>query len=70
LGGAIRGGKVYGEWQGLNQSELHQNRDLAITTDFRDVFYQILRSHLSIPVDSLSRIFPDYQLTNNIDFLA
>ncbi|MGL5077464.1 MAG: DUF1501 domain-containing protein [Waterburya sp.] len=70
LGGAIRGGKVYGEWQGLNQSALHQNRDLAITTDFRDVFYQILRSHLSIPVDSLNHIFPDYQLTNNIDFLA
>jgi uncharacterized protein (DUF1501 family) len=70
LGGGIRGGKVYGEWQGLNQSALHQNRDLAITTDFRDVFYQILQSHLSLTVDSLNRVFPDYQLNNKIDFLA
>jgi uncharacterized protein (DUF1501 family) len=70
LGGAIRGGKVYGEWQGLSQSALHQNRDLAITTDFRDVFYQILQSHLSLTVDSLNRVFPDYQLSNKIDFLA
>jgi uncharacterized protein (DUF1501 family) len=70
LGGAIRGGKVYGEWQGLSQSALHQNRDLAITTDFRDVFYQILQSHLSLPAASLNRVFPDYQLTNKIDFLA
>ena len=36
LGGEIRGGKVYGEWPGLAQSQLDQGRDLAIATDFRD----------------------------------
>jgi uncharacterized protein (DUF1501 family) len=70
LGGGIRGGNVYGDWQGLNPSALHQNRDLPVTTDFREVFYQILQSHLSLPVASLNRVFPDYQLTNKIDFLA
>jgi uncharacterized protein (DUF1501 family) len=70
LGGGIRGGKVYGEWQGLDESALHQNRDLPVTTDFREIFYQILQSHLSLPVASLNRVFPDYQLTNKIDFLA
>ena len=69
LGGAIRGGKVYGEWRGLNQKALHQNRDLPVTTDFREVFSLILQQHLSISNDGLNRVFPNYQLANKIDFL-
>ena len=38
LGGPVKGGKVYGRWPGLEREQLWQGRDLAITTDFRDVF--------------------------------
>src|SRR4029077_18751189 len=37
LGGPVKGGKVYGRWPGLDQSQLYEGRDLALTTDFRQV---------------------------------
>ena len=42
LGGAVKGGKVYGKWPGLERDQLWQGRDLAITTDFRDVFAEVV----------------------------
>jgi uncharacterized protein (DUF1501 family) len=46
LGGNVKGGKVYGKWPGLDREQLYQGRDLAITTDFRDVFAEALQGHL------------------------
>lgn len=43
LGGGVRGGKVHGEWRGLAPENLYQGRDLPVTTDFRDVFAEVLR---------------------------
>ena len=60
LGGGVRGGKVYGKWPGLDSSHLYENRDLAVTTDFRDVFAEILEQRLGIK--SLARVFPGYDL--------
>jgi uncharacterized protein (DUF1501 family) len=37
LGGAVKGGKVYGKWPGLANEQLNEGRDLAVTTDFRRV---------------------------------
>ena len=34
MGGNIRGGKVYGNWPGLATEQLHEQRDLDLTTDF------------------------------------
>ncbi len=70
LGGAIRGGKVYGEWPSLDQSVLYENRDLPVTTDFREILSQTLQKHLAISQDSLSRIFPSYKSSNKIDFFV
>ena len=70
LGGAIQGGKVYGQWQGLNSSALHQERDLAVTTDYREVMGNILQSHLGIDEAGLARIFPDFQLANKLNLFA
>ena len=70
LGGNIRGGKVYGEWRGLQESVLDEKRDLPVTTDFRMPITSILQNRLGLGSDSLNRIFPDYQLTKGIDFLA
>jgi uncharacterized protein (DUF1501 family) len=58
LGGPVRGGNVYGRWPGLEREQLWQGRDLAITTDFRDVFSEIVTSHLG--ARDVSRIFPGH----------
>jgi len=58
LGGSVKGGKVYGKWPGLEQEQLYQGRDLAITTDFRDVFAECVTGHLG--ARDVSRIFPGY----------
>jgi uncharacterized protein (DUF1501 family) len=60
LGGEIRGGRIYGTWPGLEREQLHEGRDLARTTDFRDVFGEIAAMHLR--ATRLERIFPDYQM--------
>src|SRR6185369_14891891 len=41
VGNSVRGGKVYGDWPGLRSDQLFEGRDLALTTDFRDVFGEI-----------------------------
>jgi uncharacterized protein (DUF1501 family) len=58
LGGAVAGGKVYGEWPGLSPSQLYQRRDLAVTTDFRCALATILERHLRLDDKALSAIFP------------
>ena len=46
LGGPVRGGSVYGKWPGLEPEQLFEGRDLAVTTDYRDVLSEIVRDHL------------------------
>jgi len=58
VGGGVKGGKVYGKWPGLSSQQLYENRDLAITTDFRDVFGELLTKQLG--VTSLKAVFPTY----------
>jgi len=58
LGGAVRGGKVHGRWPGLG-SALYEGRDLAVTTDFRDLLGEVLTSHLG--ARDLSTVFPGYR---------
>ena len=60
LGGAIHGGKVYGKWPGLEPEQRYQGRDLAVTTDFRDVLGTVLTRRLGIDESKLSPIFPKY----------
>ena len=60
LGGGINGGKVYGEWAGLAPEQRYQGRDLAITTDFRDVLGTVLTRKLSVEGTKLQQIFPKY----------
>ena len=42
MGGDVRGGKVYGDWPGLQDEQLYEGRDLALTTDFRDVLGELV----------------------------
>ncbi len=58
LGNGVRGGKVYGQWPGLKSDQLNEGRDLALTTDFRDVFGEIANRHLG--VSNVQPVFPGY----------
>ncbi|HYL74346.1 MAG TPA: DUF1501 domain-containing protein [Bryobacteraceae bacterium] len=58
MGGDVKGGKVYGEWPGLADEQLYENRDLALTTDFRDVLGELVAKHLGNP--NLKDVFPGY----------
>jgi uncharacterized protein (DUF1501 family) len=58
VGGGVRGGRVYGKWPGLAQDRRYDGRDLAVTTDFRDVFGEIVVRHMS--VTDPRTIFPGY----------
>ena len=58
VGNSVRGGKVYGDWPGLKSDQLYEGRDLALTTDFRDVFSEIATKHLG--TSNLKAVFPGY----------
>ncbi|MCG2583678.1 DUF1501 domain-containing protein [Massilia sp. TS11] len=58
LGGGIQGGKVHGEFPGLDSNALYEGRDLAVTTDFRLVLAQLASRHLQLPDAALARVFP------------
>jgi uncharacterized protein (DUF1501 family) len=59
MGGGVRGGKVYGDWPGLGEEQLNEGRDLALTTDFRDVLGELVSKHLGNP--NLKAVFPGYE---------
>jgi uncharacterized protein (DUF1501 family) len=62
LGGEVKGGKVYGKWPGLKTEQLYEGRDLALTTDFREVFAEAAKAHLR--AGNLNTIFPGYQVNS------
>ncbi len=67
LGGNVAGGKVYGEWPGLEREQLHENRDLAVTTDYRAVLSELIANQLGS--SDVTRIFPGYSPTSPLGLL-
>ena len=59
MGGDVQGGKVYGEWPGLAEEQLNEGRDLALTTDFRQVIGEAVARHMGNK--NLQEVFPNYQ---------
>ncbi len=59
MGGSTRGGRVYGRWPTLDPARRFKGRDLAVTTDFRDLFAEVLVRHLGST--DLGAVFPGYQ---------
>jgi uncharacterized protein (DUF1501 family) len=59
LGGPVKGGKVYGRWPGLDQSQLYEGRDLAVTTDFRLVLSEVVSRYLGNK--DLGTVFPGFE---------
>ncbi len=60
LGGPVAGGRVHGRWPGIDDSSLNENRDLAITTDFRSVVADVAERHLRLPDAQLDQLFPGW----------
>jgi len=67
VGGPVHGGKVYGKWPGLEKEQLFEGRDLAVTTDYRDVLSELVRGHLG--QQNLSNVFPGFQPGQPLGFL-
>ncbi len=63
LGNSVKGGKVYGDFKGLKSDQLNEGRDLALTTDFRDVFAEAATRHMGNTDES--KIFPGYATSKN-----
>jgi uncharacterized protein (DUF1501 family) len=61
IGSGVQGGKVYGDWPGLNNDQLYDGRDLSLTTDFRDVLGEIAQRHLRS--QNLPTLFPGYSVS-------
>jgi uncharacterized protein (DUF1501 family) len=64
----IRGGKIYGRWPGLAREQRYEGRDLAVTTDFRAVFAEVVRVHLG--VTDTRTIFPGFNDAGRLGFVA
>jgi uncharacterized protein (DUF1501 family) len=60
LGGGVMGGAVRGRWPGLDPAARHEGRDLAVTTDFRDLFGEVVTRHLGGVQEAT--LFPGYAL--------
>ncbi|MEO6334176.1 MAG: DUF1501 domain-containing protein [Pyrinomonadaceae bacterium] len=63
LGNSVKGGKVYGDWKGLRNDQLNEGRDLAVTTDFRDVFAEVASKHFGSK--DLNSLFPKYTVSKS-----
>lgn len=59
IGGEVKGGKIHGDWTGLAKKDLYQGRDLAVTTDFRNVYHSVLTNHFGYKTPK--EFFPDFR---------
>jgi uncharacterized protein (DUF1501 family) len=67
LGGPVKGGRIYGRWPGLQPEQLYEGRDLAVTTDFRQVLSEAVANHLGNK--NLTPVFPGFEKNSPRDFL-
>jgi uncharacterized protein (DUF1501 family) len=69
VGGMVNGHQVLGKWTGLDPSQLYEERDLPVHTDFRNVFAEtLLKLH---GYDGIQNgVFPEYTPANPpLDFI-
>ncbi len=60
LGGPVRGGRMAGSWPGLAREQLYEQRDLAVTTDFRNLFAEVAVRHLGVA--ATAPLFPGFRI--------
>jgi uncharacterized protein (DUF1501 family) len=59
LGGMVDGGRVISNWPGLQNEQLYDRADLAVTTDYRQVLSEIVVRRLGN--GRLNAVFPGYK---------
>jgi len=59
MGGDVKGGKVYTRWPGMSDGQLYQDRDLAVTTDYRSVLSEIMLKHMGDR--DMKMVFPGFE---------
>jgi uncharacterized protein (DUF1501 family) len=67
IGGPVQGQKIYGHWPGLEQEQLFEGRDLAVTTDFRAVLSELVAGQLG--TTDLAQVFPGYRAGDPLGLL-
>ncbi len=68
LGGNVRGGKVYGDWPGLEREQLYEGRDLNVTTDFRTILAELVTKQMGNR--DIREVFPGFQANRYREVLA
>ncbi len=58
-GAGVHGGRVVGDWLGLEREHLYEGRDLPVTMDFRDLFSEVAARTLAL--EQGVTLFPGYQ---------
>ena len=58
MGGPVKGGKIYGDWPGLDKDQLYEGRDLAVTTDFRSIIQTLLTGHMGLTQTQAALVLP------------
>ena len=61
MGGGLAGGRVIlkdDTWPGLAPDDLFNGQDLQVTTDFRDVYAEVLDRHIGLA--DPGRVFPSF----------
>lgn len=59
MGGSTKGGRVYGQWPGLEQKSLEGPGDLHVTTDYRAVLAEVLRKRMGL--EDARAVFPGFE---------
>lgn len=62
LGGGVQGGRIYGSWPGLEPEQLHDGRDLKMTTDFRTVLSELVVRQMGNR--DVATVFPGFTPAN------
>lgn len=66
-GGAVQGGRILGDWPGLETSQLFEQRDLMPTSNSYSWISNVLANHWQIPESALQHVFPN--ITPNSEVL-
>ena len=60
LGGAVKGGRIYGDWPGVNPAALYEARDLYPANDIAAILKGTMRDHLGLDRTAIdNHIFPN-----------
>ncbi|MEO7392914.1 MAG: DUF1501 domain-containing protein, partial [Ramlibacter sp.] len=70
MGAGVRGGRIWGDWPGLETPARYEGRDLAVTTDFRDIIADLLEQHFRLGDAQLAHVLPGMERRRRIGLLA